>query len=141
MGRRYEIGALEPEDAVLVVDRVEYPIPDALTIPMMAKFMRLAKQIELRGDDAEAAVEAMNEAHDAILEYVRLRTPGANFQLDTNGIVGAIGFIVGNLEGPEREVIDAMREAGGGEAEPSSAGEPRVAIDDDGPPTQPETRS
>lgn len=138
--RRYSVSSLAPEDAVLEVDGREYPIPDALTIPMMQKFMQIAKEIERSGDDPDAAVSAMNDAHAAIVEYVRLRTPDASFQLDVNGVVGAIAFIVGNEDGPEQEVIDALADAGGKQVEAVEGGQ-QVELDDESGPTPPETPS
>jgi hypothetical protein len=145
--RRYNPQALAPEDAVLELDGREYPIPDALTIPMMQKFMLIAKELEAAraGEDdvdAEAAVEAMNNAHQAILDYVRLRTPDANFQLDVHGIIGTIGFIVGHADGPEAEVLDAFEEAGATrETAAGEEDEETVRLDDDPelPPTPPQT--
>jgi len=124
MARELRLRVLEDEKAFLWVGQNRYPIPDKLTISMMARFMRIQKQVQRAGEggDEVQIIEAMNETHDAVVDYLRLETPDVHVQLSPDELGEAVNFILGNDKGAEAEAVDALA----GDTDPDDPG------DDDG---------
>ncbi len=114
--RELDLDALLPQSAVLTFGGVKYPIPDALTVPMMARFFRVHSQLQ-SVDSVDATIAAMDEAHKAILDYIRLETPDANFQLDARLVGDVIAFLIGNKAGPAVEIADGLTDGAASDTE------------------------
>ncbi len=135
MARRYQAQALEDrDDAILAIGGTEYRIPDRVTVPIMTKFMRIHRIIRETEDENELA-SALEEAHQAVLDYVRLQTPEANFQLDARELAGVIGFVIGTDQtDAEAEVVDALTDSGRATASEAPDGETKLDAGDEAGP-------
>lgn len=151
-----DLDAIRPASRMLKVHGHAYPVPPALTIPMMAELLELEQNIREASNDPEPpgpdatdaelaayeeavsenrrlAVSAINGAHLAVEELVQVNSPGARLSLDVNEIMLVIRWLVRNPAGATGAVVSAIEDAGG-EAAELEEGEPEQAT----PPGAPE---
>lgn len=116
--RRVAIRDLLPEDIILDLDGVEYPVPGAVIVPVIGRFIALQERL----GDEESHAQALVDMYDLLMSVVRQRTPDApDLPLTTDAMMSIWTILAGgdpDLQAPDETIADQLNVTNEGDAVP-----------------------